>query len=109
MKATISGLSAVLLALALTATAQAWFGLGSKCANCTPAETPSPSPSVDAASANGSCAHEDGCRHHLFGRCLFHGGLFHGGLFQGLGQPRVQGLGGPPFARSPRDYFMADP
>ena len=105
MKATISGLSAVLLALALSATAQAWFGFGSKCANGTPP--------VEAVNAGGnpvnpseSCPDKGGhrlCKH------LFHGGLFHGGLFQNLRQPRVQGLGGPPFARSPRDYFMVDP
>ena len=105
MKATISGLSAVLLALALTATAQAWFGFGSKCANCSPAaDTVSPGSSVDAAGTNNSCAHGDGGHHCLFGRCLFHGGLFHG-----LRQPQPAGFGGPPFARSPRDYFMVDP
>jgi hypothetical protein len=115
MKATISGLGAVLLPLALTTTTQAWFGFGSKCANCTPsADAASPGPSADAVSANGAYLHGDECRHHLFGKCLFHGGLFqgglfHGGLFQGVGQPRVEGLGGPPFARSPRDYFMVDP
>jgi hypothetical protein len=105
MKATISGLGAVLLALALTATAQAWFGLGSKCANCTPAGDAVNSGGAPVSSSE-SCPHDGG--HHLC-KHLFHGGLFHGGLFQNLRHPRVEGLGNPPFARSPRDYFMVDP
>src|SRR5262249_16013196 len=113
MKATISGLSSVLLALALTGTTQAWFGFGSKCA--------SPAPPVDAtntslnpASADGSCpSGAKGCHGLFCGAKGCHGlfckHLFHGGLFQHLGLPKPLGFGGPPFARSPRDYFMVDP
>jgi hypothetical protein len=102
MKATISGLSAVLLALALTATAQAWFGFGSKCANCTPSGD-AVNPGSNPANPGEPCAHADGGGHRLCKR------LFHGGLFQHLREPRPLGIGSPPFARSPRDYFMLDP
>jgi hypothetical protein len=94
MKATISGLSAVLLALALTATAQAWFWFGR--GHC---QTP-----VNASSPSGSCPYPDGGGNGPSGNRPSHGGPF-----QGFHPPTPMGLGWQPFARSPRDYFMVDP
>ena len=102
MKATISGLSAILVALALTTTAHAWFGFGSKCANCAPAGDAVNSGGA-AVNPSESCAHAEGCGHRLCKR------LFHGELFHHLREPKQLGIGNPPFARGPRDYFMVDP
>jgi len=92
MKATISGLSAVLLTLALTAAAQAWFG----CGNCPPA--------VNAFSPSCCSPYWDGGGYSPYGNWPPYGEPF-----QGFRPPGPTGFSVYPFARSPRDYFMVDP
>jgi hypothetical protein len=94
MKATISGLSALLLALAFTTAAQAWYGYG-------------PPPPVNAFSPS-CCPYWDGGSYSSYNNwppyCP---------PFQGF-RPPVPPMGsecgsGYRFARSPRDYFMVEP
>jgi len=92
MKATISGLGVLFLALALTTTAHAWYGYG-------------PPPPVNAFTPSCCYSYWDTCS---YGSCDNWPPCSQ--PFQGF-RPSVP-MGndcGYRFARSPRDYFMVDP
>lgn len=90
MKATIAGLAALLIALALTTAAQAWFGYG---------------PPPYNAFSPGCCypCWDMGCygSYSNWPPCCQ--------PFQGFRPQVPMGSGGQSFARSPRDFFMVEP
>ena len=107
MRATISGLSALLLTLGLSATAEAWswFQHSSEPVNAVGSDYGSPSwagGEIGGSEVGGECGGNCGLCGHCFHLCdLFQKIRLH---FHAKEDNFTQ-----PYARSPRDYFMVDP